>query len=557
MSLWKIAWRSIEQRSLASSLTALSMALGVALVVAVLVIHGMISNSFMTGSGLGYNLIVGADKGGKLQLVLNTVYYLSSPVENVPYTFYKEFTEGKYKPYVDKAIPVCLGDYYDQYRVVGTTPDFFNELTYNNGEKFAFAEGRNFKQEEFFNGVIGATVARDLRMKVGSEFRPTHGVEADHLHDPFRVVGVLAPTGTPNDRALFINMEGFYLTGDHAKPESKEEHTEAVHDADHPVERETKDAEQAHEHDDAHHDHANPEAQKKSDAHEHDHDHKHEAAKADDHNHEHDHDHAHDEPKKMSDRQPEAAHDHDHDHKHDSKSAEPTHNHAKQEKHDHGDHDHAHEKETDHDHDHEHGHDHAHHHDPLPESQREVTAVLLLTSSPPGAPPELIAQELMTKINEGVEGQAVQPIREISVMFKLFVEPVKWLLLGLTVLIVVVAGIGILVSIYNSMSERKHEIAVMRALGAGRETVMVIVLLESILLALGGGLFGWLLGHVLIWSLNPWLLAYTGVGIGLFQFVPLELVIIPGLIVLAAIVGYLPALVAYRTDVSKALSASP
>jgi putative ABC transport system permease protein len=86
---------------------------------------------------------------------------------------------------------------------------------------------------------------------------------------------------------------------------------------------------------------------------------------------------------------------------------------------------------------------------------------------------------------------------------------------------------------------------------------MIIVLLESILLALGGGACGWLLGHLLVWSLNPWLMAHTGVGIGLFQFVPLELVIIPGLIALAAIVGYLPALVAYRTDVAKALSATP
>jgi putative ABC transport system permease protein len=122
---------------------------------------------------------------------------------------------------------------------------------------------------------------------------------------------------------------------------------------------------------------------------------------------------------------------------------------------------------------------------------------------------------------------------------------------------VIVAGISILVSIYNSMSERQHDIAVMRALGAGRSTVMVIVLLESILLALGGGVIGWMLGHFLIWALNSWLMAFTGVAIGLFQFVPLELVIIPGLIVLAAIVGYLPALVAYRTDVAKALSASP
>ena len=65
-------------------------------------------------------------------------------------------------------------------------------------------------------------------------------------------------------------------------------------------------------------------------------------------------------------------------------------------------------------------------------------------------------------------------------------------------MIVIVSGIGILVSIYNSMSERQHEIAVMRALGAGRRTVMLLVLLESILLSLAGGLAGWVVGHALI-----------------------------------------------------------
>ena len=50
MSLWKIAWRSIQQRSLASTLTAISMALGVALVVTVLVIHDVIDQSFRRGA---------------------------------------------------------------------------------------------------------------------------------------------------------------------------------------------------------------------------------------------------------------------------------------------------------------------------------------------------------------------------------------------------------------------------------------------------------------------------------------------------------------------------
>jgi putative ABC transport system permease protein len=484
MPLWKIALRSIQQRALASSLTGLSMALGVALVVAVLVMHGVISKSFMTGSGLGYNVIVGANKGGKLQLVLNTVYYLSSPVENIPYSLYKEFTTGEYKAYVEKAVPVCLGDYFEEFRVIGTTPAFFNDLDFDNGQKFTFSSGRNYKEDEFFSGVIGSTVAAQTGLKVGSEFHPSHGAGPEaHKHDPFKVVGILAPTGTPNDRALFVNIEGFYLLDNHALPgESKAPADKHNHKDDH-----------------AHDEHAPKDAEHPDEA---------KDAKA--------------EPADAKPKAEDAAHEHEH--------AE---------------------------HEHGHDHDHGHHHEPLPESQREVTAVLLLTASIPGAPPELIAGDLIKKINKGDAGQAVLPIREISMMFQLFVDPIQYLLLGLTILIVVVAAIGILVSIYNSMSERQHEIAVMRALGAGRQTVMLIVLLESILLSLFGGVAGWILGHLVIGALDPWLTQNTGVGIGFFRFVPLELVIIPGLIALASIVGYLPALVAYRTDVAKALSASP
>src|SRR4051812_12682222 len=90
MSFFRIALRSILQRGVASLLTMFSMALGVMLVVAVLSIHGVVSQSFRNNASLGYNMIVGA-KGGQEQLTLNTVFYLSKPVENIPYTYYLEF----------------------------------------------------------------------------------------------------------------------------------------------------------------------------------------------------------------------------------------------------------------------------------------------------------------------------------------------------------------------------------------------------------------------------------------------------------------------------------
>ena len=83
---------------------------------------------------------------------------------------------------------------------------------------------------------------------------------------------------------------------------------------------------------------------------------------------------------------------------------------------------------------------------------------------------------------------------------------------------------------------------------------MVVILLESILLSLGGGLLGLLLGHGLIGLLGPTIEAETGVVVRVWAFQWVELILIPGLIGLATVVGYLPAAVAYRTDVAKSLN---
>ena len=434
MSLWKIAWRSIEQRALASSLTALSMALGVALVVAVLVAQGVIQDSFTRGAG-GYHLVVGK-KGSQLQLVLNTVYHLQDPIENLPYSFYKEFVgggehPGRFAPYVQVAIPYCLGDNYEGFRVVGTVPELFEKLDYAGGKKYEFEPGgRNFEHDHFFEAVIGSAVARKTRLKLGDEFQPTHGLsnEGDgHKHDAFKIVGILKPTDTANDRALFINMEGFYLLDKHAKPvdEALAAHVDEHHEG------------HADDHDHAAGHHEEPA----------DHDHAAEAAAAGEH--------------PAQDETAEQAHDpHDHD-AHDQSGAD--HDGQEHSGGEHADAAHvAHDGHDVHDHDDHDGHDHGeHHHEPLPEDQREVTAILVLAGN------DIFAAQLQNIINEGETAQAAFPIKVISDFFKTMVSGVTVALLSLTVLIIVVAGVGVMVSIYNSMNDRRRDIAVMRALGAG------------------------------------------------------------------------------------------
>jgi len=124
----------------------------------------------------------------------------------------------------------------------------------------------------------------------------------------------------------------------------------------------------------------------------------------------------------------------------------------------------------------------------------------------------------------------------------------------MTVLIIIVSGVGIFVSIYNSMADRKREIAIMRALGARRRTVFSIIIAESVLLCAGGGLAGLIIGHGLVFLAGPIVEARSDILIDPWFFEPHELYILPALLVLAVIVGLVPGLTAYRADVAKGLS---
>ena len=86
---------------------------------------------------------------------------------------------------------------------------------------------------------------------------------------------------------------------------------------------------------------------------------------------------------------------------------------------------------------------------------------------------------------------AVNPIIPIQKLVTGLLGNIQKALLTLIAVIILVSGVGIFVSIYNSMSDRRREIGIMRALGAGRMHVFGIILAESTLLCVGGGLLGW------------------------------------------------------------------
>lgn len=456
MNLFTIAVRNLTYRKLPTALTMLSMALGVALVVLVLTISGVVQKTFDRTSNVGYNLIVGA-KGSDIQLTFNTVFFLSQPVENIQYSYYMEYMadDGRQKEYeriggVLKepersglysflikggfAIPLCMGDYIETFRCIGTSPDYFNLLKHGNDNDldYRFAKGRNFvdysDEHGYFEAVVGSQVAAEMKLELGSEIFASHGAAGGARHDQgFVVVGILEPTGTPNDRGAFVNIEGFYLLEGHVAPNRDEAGREEKGSATAP-ERDTK-------------------------------------------------------LSKVR----------------------------------------------------------------LPIEKREVTAILIKTDGMKGI-------GLQRQVNKSKFAQAVSPIGVISGLLNFFVKPIKWALLAITSLVCVVSAISILVGIYNSMSERKRDIAVMRALGASRDHVTAIILVESVLIAVVGGFIGWIAGHAVGPLSNAWTEQATGVRIEFLSINSIEeLFIVPGLIVIGILAGIIPALTAYRSSVAESL----
>ena len=154
----------------------------------------------------GVDLIVGA-KTGSLNLLLYSVFRIGSPTDNISWQAYRNIAESDD---VQWAIPISLGDSHEGYRVVGTTQAFFEHFSFGKKRRLTFSEGEPF--EDTFDAVLGSEVASTLGYSANTEIVLAHGLASTsftkHDNQPFVVVGVLAPTGTPVDQTIHVRLEG-------------------------------------------------------------------------------------------------------------------------------------------------------------------------------------------------------------------------------------------------------------------------------------------------------------------------------------------------------------
>lgn len=204
VSILGLAWRSLMNRKVSAFLTIFAIALSVALFLGVEKARNAAKSGF-DNTISGTELIVGAPSG-QINLLLYSVFRLGNATAEISWGAYEEL---KARDDVAWTVPISLGDSHRGYRVLGTNLGYFDHYKYGQGQPLALSEGREF--DDLFDAVLGADVAKSLGYELDAPIVITHGLGAggfsDHENRPFRVVGILRPTGTPVDQTIHISLE--------------------------------------------------------------------------------------------------------------------------------------------------------------------------------------------------------------------------------------------------------------------------------------------------------------------------------------------------------------
>ena len=495
-TLWLVASRSLRYRLSGVLLTIASIALSVFVLLGVEHARQEARSGFASTVS-GVDLIVGA-RTGEINLLLLSVFRIGTATANLSWESVEQLDQQKN---VVWTVPISLGDSHRNFRVVGTTQAFFSRYKFGSKQPLVFDQGQSF--EEVAEVVLGARVAGELGYQLGDSLVLSHGMADTSFthHDqlPFAVSGILAPTGTPIDNALFVGLDAIDAMHSDGGSESHQAHE--GHDA-----HEDHDAHNEHEVHEEHDAHVGPDADEDHKAHE-DHDgHKgHEVYE------EHD-----------------AHQDHD---AHVGSDAEEDHE--------------AHEDHVDLDHHEE--HDQAHDHPPI----GTVTAVLVGLSSP------ITTLQVKRWVDEYEEEAllAILPGVALTQLWEL-VGNVESVLLGISVLILVSSLLGLNAMLLASMRERRREIEVLRSIGAPSSFILSLLMSESLLIVSVGVMLavGILLASIA--AANTLFVETFGLMISSQILNPSNVMALGLIYLTAVIVTLLPAVRAYRVSRSVGTAAT-
>ena len=216
-------------------------------------------------------------------------------------------------------------------------------------------------------------------------------------------------------------------------------------------------------------------------------------------------------------------------------------------------HDHEEEEEEE-----EEGHDHDHGHEkvegsaylkglPVGDDDAEITSMLIRFRSAMGA------VQLPRMINSNTNMQAASPAFETQRLFSLLGIGVN-MLRSFAYIIIVIAGLSIFISLYNALKDRKYDLAIMRSLGASQLKLFTHVILEGVIITILGAILGFVFGHGLVEILAGYYEKSDAIGITGWVIVNQEGLVLLLSVAVGILAALLPAINAYRTDISKVLA---
>lgn len=217
MGIIRLSISKIRFNALETGISVWLFALGIGMMSLVILMERNIREQFSKNLA-GIDLVAGA-KGSPMQLLLSTVFHLDTPTGNIRVSEAEMITGN---PLVEKTIPISLGDSYQGFRIVGTTP------AYGDLYQASLAAGSWFDVP--FEAVAGAEVAKRTGITSGDHIAGRHGFsDHGHLHDEdlYVITGVLQPTGTIIDRLILTSVETYQLI--HSHPAHSEDH-DSEHD---------------------------------------------------------------------------------------------------------------------------------------------------------------------------------------------------------------------------------------------------------------------------------------------------------------------------------------
>ncbi len=206
MNLLTISLAYLRSRLLGTVLVATLLALGVATITLLMLVTSQLEDR-MQRDARGIDLVAGA-KGSPMQIILSAIYHLDVPTGNIPLAQANEIAKHRM---VKKAIPLALGDSYQGFRIVGTNHDYPAHY----GAQLA----GGMLWHKPMEAVLGAEVAAKSGLAVGATFSGAHGLGgggAEHGDAPYKIVGVLAPTGSVLDRIVLTGIESVWFVHDEA-----------------------------------------------------------------------------------------------------------------------------------------------------------------------------------------------------------------------------------------------------------------------------------------------------------------------------------------------------